>query len=90
MSLLTHLAGMLLSHQTTLFQTGKHTMVLLIMTGTYMGLWFFSGIFEKLAIFALLRVVLLVVSVFLAGVLACAVVYDGLCRRKERPVSIWQ
>ena len=91
MSLFTHLAGMLLSKQETLFQTGKHTAMLLGIVGTYMGLWFFSGILEKLGVFAILRVVLLVVSVFFAGLLTCAVIYDGLCRRRHKDtLTVWQ
>lgn len=88
-TLVTHALELLLSRRETLFQTGKQTMVFLILIGTYMGLWFFSGILEKLGILNLLRIILLVVSVFVAGVVGCMIVYDALCRRARRS-SIWQ
>jgi len=81
------LSALLLGNAGSLFQVGKHTMVLLGLVGTYTVLWFFSGILEKLGILLMMRGLLLVVSVFLACSVGWMLLYDKCCRAKQR--SVW-
>jgi len=93
-ALLAHLAGMAMSQKGNLLQTGKHTMTLLALFGTFFGLWFFSGILEKVGVFAVLRVLLLLSCVPLICILLAMILYDGLCRRKKAATThvhpLWQ